>query len=632
MAEIKFGAYSVAYYGDVTKADRPKSSGLTLVPTNRYSGKPVVDTDVAYYGNKPGDVVERLYKDGELAFGLINNKVYEAGFEVPKEAVQAAPNVNYAAFAGELATLGLRTPVGTGGSEFVRDAAAEKKLVEQIRKNLKTGGNIFEGVTGAGVLGTKNVTRENIAAASDEELIAYVGGVNKEGVIGANYGINAMYDPYSAPVDLARLPGGLGYGTGKYGGTGPGQYERGSRAITESDILALAKLVGATITDRTGPAMQAGADATKQLQSIFANDPSWLRREQARDALSYGLPGYPGDPARMSTSAKGATGGAGGAGATMGPNGVMTYTASDGKQFTTSDAYTLYQANLDDKLENRKSAYDLLYQQFQDYGLGALVAPLKSLIEENVSPSEFTLRLRETDAYKKRFGANAQRIQKGLRALSEAEYIGLEDQYQDVMRRYGLPESYYTKGDMGRQEGFEKFIGGDVSPAELEDRVQTAQRRVLNAPKEIKDALTQFYGAEVGNGDILAYVLDPGKAIENIKRKVTAAEIGGGAMRAGLNVSRTRAEELEMAGVTKEAAQQGFGTIASGLERGRQLSEIYQQPDYTQAVAEAEVFALPNAEQARRQRRKIGQLETAAFGGTTGMTGGALGRERAGQY
>jgi hypothetical protein len=68
----------------------------------------------------------------------------------------------------------------------------------------------------------------------------------------------------------------------------------------------------------------------------------------------------------------------------------------------------------------RKSAYDLLVSEFKQYGLEALVTPLKSLIEEGVSPSEFTLRLRETDAYKKRFAANAQRVAKGLRALSEA--------------------------------------------------------------------------------------------------------------------------------------------------------------------------------------------------------------------
>jgi hypothetical protein len=284
------------------------------------------------------------------------------------------------------------------------------------------------------------------------------------------------------------------------------------------------------------------------------------------------------------------------------------------------------------KLQAGQSAYTLLFEQFSQYGLGGLVEPLKNLITEGLSPAEFTLRLRDTDAYKKRFAANQARINKGLRALSEAEYIGLEDQYQNIMSRYGLPATYYTRGDMGRQEGFEKFIGGDVSPVELEDRIQLAQNRILNAAPQIKSALTEYYGDEISNGDILAYALDPEKALENIKRKVTAAEIGGGAMRAGLGVGKMRAEELQRYGVTGETAQQGFGTIASGLERGRQLSNIYQQPTYTQEVAETEVFALPDAEKARRQRRKLGQLETATFSGSTGITGGALNRERAGQY
>jgi len=279
----------------------------------------------------------------------------------------------------------------------------------------------------------------------------------------------------------------------------------------------------------------------------------------------------------------------------------------------------------------RQSAYDLLFQQFDAYGLGALVSPLKGLIESGISPAEFTIKLRETDAYKKRFAANQARIKSGLRAISEAEYIGLEDQYQDVMRRYGLPDTYYARGDMGRQEGFEKFIGLDVSPVELEDRIQTAQTRVVNANPEVSKALREFY-PEITGGDILAYALDPAQAINNIKRKVGAAEIGAGAMQAGLQTGLARAEELQRYGVTKETARQGFGTIASGLERGRQLSNIYQQPDYTQQVAETEVFALPDAEKARRQRRKLGQLETATFSGTTGITGGALDRERAGQY
>jgi hypothetical protein len=287
------------------------------------------------------------------------------------------------------------------------------------------------------------------------------------------------------------------------------------------------------------------------------------------------------------------------------------------------------QLSLDEKREERKSAFDLLYSEFKQYGLEALVAPLKSLIEEGVSPSEFTLRLRETDAYKKRFAANQQRIAKGLRALSEAEYIGTEDQYQDVMRRYGMPESYYTKGEMGIQTGFERFLAGDVSAVELEDRIQTAQNRVVNSNPEVAKALKEFYPG-ISNGDILAYVLDPSNAIEQIKRKVTAAEIGGAAIQSGLKTGMTRAEELAAAGITKQQAQQGFQTVAEVAPRGSQLAEIYKQSPYTQQTAETEVFGLAGATEAAKQRKKITQLETAAFSGSAGS--GAIARERAGSF
>ena len=279
----------------------------------------------------------------------------------------------------------------------------------------------------------------------------------------------------------------------------------------------------------------------------------------------------------------------------------------------------------------KKSAYALLYQQFNDLGIGGLVPELETLIKEGVSPSEFILRLRGTEAYKKRFAGNAQRINKGLRALSEAEYIGLEDQYQNVMRQYGLPESYYTRGEMGRQEGFEKFIAGDVSASELEDRIMTAQKRVINANPEVSQALKTFYPG-ISQGDILAYTLDPTKAIEDIKRKVTAAEIGGAAARSGLTTNVADAEYLQRYGVTKESAEQGYGTIAGGLQRGSQLSSIYGQTPYTQATAEQEVFNVPGAQEAKRQRQKITGLEKATFGGKSGISQGALARDRAGAY
>ena len=282
----------------------------------------------------------------------------------------------------------------------------------------------------------------------------------------------------------------------------------------------------------------------------------------------------------------------------------------------------------EEKRRAGQSAYDLLFTQFAQYGMGALVEPLKQFIQQGMSSAEFTLRLRDTDAYKKRFAANASRIAKGLGALSEAEYIGLEDQYQNIMRNYGLPANYYTRGDMGRQEGFEKFLANDVSAVELEDRIATAQKRVINANPEVSTALKQFY-PDITNSDILAYTLDPEKGLEGIKRKITAAEIGGAAIAQGLQTGVTRAEELAQYGVTKDQAQQGFQTIASVIPRAGVLADIYKTGPYGQTQAEQEVFGLAGSEEAAKQRRKLTELERASFSGSAGAAQGALGRERA---
>ena len=321
---------------------------------------------------------------------------------------------------------------------------------------------------------------------------------------------------------------------------------------------------------------------------------------------------------------------------------TTNYTADDGTVFTDQVAFTAYQtgareakvakdAIAAENLSKRTSAYDLLYNEFAQYGMGDLVEDVKSFIMAGVSPSEFTMRLRETTPYKTRFKANEGRINAGLAAVSEAEYIALEDGYQNVMRNYGLPESYYTKGKYGTQEGFQKFIENDVSATELEDRVMTAQERVINSNPEVLASLKAFYPG-ITNGDILAYTLDPKNALTEIKRKVTAAEIGGAAMQSGLTTDVTRAQELGAAGINKAQAQQGFETVAGGAPRGGQLASIYGQDPYTQTTAETEVFGLGGKTAAATQRKKVTGLEKATFSGQSGATSTALVRDRAGAY
>lgn len=336
--------------------------------------------------------------------------------------------------------------------------------------------------------------------------------------------------------------------------------------------------------------------------------------------------------------------------ATATSNALTTYKASDGTVFTDQAAYVAYQKLINDKklttdataaenAANRQSAYDLLYAEFSKYGLGSLVQPLRGLIQSGSSPAEFAIKLRESDAYKERFKANSQRIAKGLKAISEAEYIGLEDQYQNILRNAGLPDSYWKQSVDPRtgittQEGFTNFIANDVSAVELEDRVATAQQRLIYANPEVSIALKTFY-PDITNGDLLAYALDPTKGLEQIKRRITAAEIGSSAVQMGLATNVTDAEYLARYGVTKAQAQQGYRTAAEILPTATKLSDIYSTQvasPYTQQTAEQEIFNVPGAAEAAAKRKKLSGLEQAQFSGRSGTTQGALARERAGNF
>ncbi len=173
----------------------------------------------------------------------------------------------------------------------------------------------------------------------------------------------------------------------------------------------------------------------------------------------------------------------------------------------------------------------------------------------------------------------------------------MEDQYQELMRQYGLPASYYAKDPTGKQVGFEQLIANDVSNIELNDRLMAAQDRVVNANPEVARALKQFY-PDITNGDILAYTLDPKNSIKDIQRKVTSAEIGGAALQSGLTANLARAEELQKMGVDKAAATEGYSAIGAGLQRGSELASIYGESPYSQATAESELFKLSGQQEA----------------------------------
>jgi hypothetical protein len=278
-----------------------------------------------------------------------------------------------------------------------------------------------------------------------------------------------------------------------------------------------------------------------------------------------------------------------------------------------------------------KSAYDILYAEFDRYGLGSLVADVEGFIKDGLSESEFTIKLRNTPAYQTRFAANKKRIDNGFTAIDEATYLGLEDRFQSIMQNYGMPEKYYARANkLGVQQYFEDAISKNIDPVTFEERIIEG-KKVIDANKTTLDAIKRFYPS-LNDGDFLSYVLDSKNAISDIQRKVTSAEIGGAQLGAGLGATFAGAEELAKAGITGQGYQKAASTISQAALRGSQLAAIYGEDPYTQQTAEQLVLKVPGATDAEKQTKKIYGLEKATFGGQSGLTSGALARDRAGGY
>lgn len=258
----------------------------------------------------------------------------------------------------------------------------------------------------------------------------------------------------------------------------------------------------------------------------------------------------------------------------------------------------------------RQSAYDILLSEFSKYGLASLVEPLSGMLKQNVSPAQFSIELRNTQAYKDRFIANETRLKNGLRALGPAEYLANEDAYRQTLRAYGL-----TAFD--NDAYVRKFLENDMSPAELNTRVVDAVQRIQMADPAIKATIQQYYG--INESELTAYILDPKNQLPAIERKIQAGEIGAAASNQGLGIASTTAEDLAAYGVTQQQARQGYQTISDVIPGATKLSDIYgsTMDSYGQTQAEAEVFK--GSASAKRARERLIGREVGTFTGQSGV-------------
>jgi hypothetical protein len=299
---------------------------------------------------------------------------------------------------------------------------------------------------------------------------------------------------------------------------------------------------------------------------------------------------------------------------------IERFTFSDGSQTTNNlgvDPGVLAQRT--NWIEELKAQYDAA-------GLGALGNRVVEFVQQGFDPETIDFKIRETPEFKLRFPGNEARKKAGLPVLSLDEYVALENAYQSVFRESGFAKGFYDSKD-----DFTRFIESDISPQELKQRVDIASMSIDNADPYFVDSLQRLYG--IPKADMVAYALDPERALPFITRQVQAAQFGGEAARQGLQIDRNLAETYTGLGVTQTQARQGFEQVAGVLPVAQKLSQITagSQPFGMEQAASA-VFGGEQSAAYKKQLQDLSQQEQSRFAGQAGVGRGSLSRGTAGQF
>jgi hypothetical protein len=257
---------------------------------------------------------------------------------------------------------------------------------------------------------------------------------------------------------------------------------------------------------------------------------------------------------------------------------------------------------------------------FKSYGLDSLAPQIVKMIQNGYSADTISILLQDTPEYKQRFAANAARLKAGLPVLSPAEYISTEQSYRQIMSAAGLPVGFYDN-----VSDFQSFLEKDISPTEVQSRVNTAAEAINKAPPETIGFFKQWYSS----GDMIAYALDPTVAQPLIEQRIKAAESAAVAAKSGLSLTQANAEDIGRTGSSLGDIQSGLSFVAQESKTTDKLSQLYggavTQDDLVQEVFDS------NAEAAMK-RRKLASRERGAFSGSTAQSKTSLSESDGGAF
>ena len=222
--------------------------------------------------------------------------------------------------------------------------------------------------------------------------------------------------------------------------------------------------------------------------------------------------------------------------------------------------------------------------------------------------------VRRSDAYEIAFPGNKR--PDGTVKFDEVTYTGLKESYIGTLQEYGIPRN--TSVDL-LTDRFTGLIEGEVSAREFAQRVDAVYQGIQENIPEVTEFYRENFGLELTPEAIFVGALDPTVGEEIVAGRITTAQIGGEAARAGFEISGEFAQRLQRAGISQAQARQLFTTAQAELPRLQELQArggVEQPEQFTlEQFTEAAVFQSPEELEEIRQPEAEEQSRFTPIGG-----------------
>jgi hypothetical protein len=210
---------------------------------------------------------------------------------------------------------------------------------------------------------------------------------------------------------------------------------------------------------------------------------------------------------------------------------------------------------------------------------------------------------RQDPSYDTIFPGN--KTERGQIRYDEVTYFALEDSYIGTLAEYGVPRA--TSINL-LQDRFVSLLENEVSANEFQQRVAAVYRGVQENIPQVKTFYADNFGIDLDEQSIFLGALDPSVGEDIVAGKITTAQIGGEAARAGFTISLEEARRIQQFGLSQAEARRLFTQAQTQIPQiqelqereGRTTDEVFDLDDFTEAV----VFQGPEElEEIRRLQR-----------------------------